>query len=313
MPRLASSSRAARASAHLGAGGQEDHVRVGRARPRGLDQHVGAPGHAAGRRHDRAVEAWAAPGGTGRCAAGSCRSPATIRQVSTTSLASAGPEHQQPRHRPQRGQLLDGLVGRAVLADPDGVVGEDVHDRDLHQRGQAHRAAGVVGEDQEARPVRPHLGQRHAVGDRRRGVLPDAEVQVAPAPLGGLEVPAPSKVRWVFVDGERSAEPPMQPRQALREGVEHLAGGVAAGDALGVGRERRQGAVPAVGQLAALDAVELVREAGVLGPVRVEERLPGRAGGLAAGADARPRSPRRPRRARRSRRPRAARGTAWSP
>ena len=39
-------------------------------------------------------------------------------------------------------ELLDGLVRRAVFAHADGVVGEDVDDRDLHDRGQADGAAG---------------------------------------------------------------------------------------------------------------------------------------------------------------------------
>ena len=73
---------------------------------------------------------------------GSCvQAAAKIRQVSTTSFASAGPEHEEPGHRAQRRELLDRLVRRAVLADADRVVREDVHDGDLHQRREADRAA----------------------------------------------------------------------------------------------------------------------------------------------------------------------------
>ncbi len=50
------------------------------------------------------------------------------------------------RHRPQRREMLDRLMRRTVLAEADGVVGEDVHDPDLHERGDAKRGSGVIGE-----------------------------------------------------------------------------------------------------------------------------------------------------------------------
>ena len=45
----------------------------------------------------------------------------------------------EARDRAQRGEVLDRLVGRTVLAEADGVVGPDVGDRQLHQRGEPHR------------------------------------------------------------------------------------------------------------------------------------------------------------------------------
>ena len=53
----------------------------------------------------------------------------------------AGPDHVEAGHRPQRGELLDRLVGRPVLAEPDRVVGEDVDHRQLHQRREPDRRA----------------------------------------------------------------------------------------------------------------------------------------------------------------------------
>ena len=41
--------------------------------------------------------------------------------------------------RAQRGEVLDRLVGRAVLAEADRVVGPDVGDRQLHERRQPDR------------------------------------------------------------------------------------------------------------------------------------------------------------------------------
>src|SRR5882672_10988862 len=76
-------------------------------------------------------------------------------------------------------------------------------------------------------------------------------------PLGvvGPRSPAPSNVRRVLVEGARSAEPPTT--QAFR-----------------VRLERRQVAIPAVGEITTLDAVDLVGELGVFAPVAGEHRRP---------------------------------------
>src|SRR4026207_1881456 len=89
----------------------------------------------------------------------------------------------------------------------------------------------------------------------------------------GVKSPAPSNVSRVFVEGARSAAPPPspgprsatagrsrpegaagEPRPRLRDGVQYLAGGVPARDALFVRREGRESGVPPGRQLAALDA-----------------------------------------------------------
>ena len=62
----------------------------------------------------------------------------------------AGADDGHAGDRPQRRELLDRLVGRAVFADADRVVREDVDDRDFHQGRQADRHPAVVAEDQEA-------------------------------------------------------------------------------------------------------------------------------------------------------------------
>ena len=89
-----------------------------------------------------------------------------------------GPHDVEAGDRAQRGQVLDRLVGRAVLAEADRVVGPDVDDRQLHQRREPHRAAHVVAEDEERAAEHPRAAvQRDAVHDRAHGVLADAEVQ----------------------------------------------------------------------------------------------------------------------------------------
>ena len=79
---------------------------------------------------------------------------------------------------------------RSVFAQPDGIVGVDEDDRQLHHRRQTNRRPHVVGEDEERRAVRAQTRQRHAVDDRAHGVLANAEVEVAAAVIALLEVAA---------------------------------------------------------------------------------------------------------------------------
>src|SRR5205085_7687489 len=78
-------------------------------------------------------------------------------------VAVAGAQNDEAGDRAHRGQLLDGLVRRAVFADTDGVVREDVYGWNLHDRAEAYAAARVVGEDHEARTVGANLREREAV------------------------------------------------------------------------------------------------------------------------------------------------------
>src|SRR5271166_2642700 len=89
-------------------------------------------------------------------------------------------------HRPERRQMLDRLVGRSVLAEPDRIVGEDVHDPDLHQRREPERRPAIVGEDEEGgtRGNDPSM-HRHAVAGRRHAMLADAPVDVAAGEILG--------------------------------------------------------------------------------------------------------------------------------
>jgi len=70
------------------------------------------------------------------------------------------------------------------------------------------------------------------------------------------------------------------------DGVEHLAGGVAAGHALGVSREGGQTGVPARRQVAPLHALDLIREIGIFFSVGFKQRDPRFAQALPAPADA---------------------------
>ncbi len=132
-------------------------------------------------------------------------------------------EDEQSRDRTQRSQLLHRLVGRTVLAHADGVVREDVDDGDLHERGETHGAAGIVGEDQEPRPVRPQLRDCDAVGERGRGVLPHPEVEVSAGPRLALEIAGTLEDQTSLGRGRQIRGPADEPRHDLGQRVEHLA------------------------------------------------------------------------------------------
>ena len=164
----------------------------------------------------------------------------------------AGAHDREARDGAQRGQVLDRLVGGAVLAETDGVVGPHVDHRRLHQRREAHGRAHVVAEREERAAVGaggPVQGD--AVEDRAHRVLADAEVQGAPVGLGvphlrGDRLRAErvgALHRGVVALGEvRRAAP--QLGQHVGQRLEHLAGGLAGGDALRVGLPRRAAPSP---------------------------------------------------------------------
>ena len=80
-------------------------------------------------------------------------------------------------------------MGRAVFADANAVVREDVNHRQVRERGEADRRAAVVGEDEERRAARAEDTVRgDAVHDRTHAVLADAETDVATCAVAGLEV-----------------------------------------------------------------------------------------------------------------------------
>ncbi len=140
----------------------------------------------------------------------------------------------------QRRKLLDRLVRRAVLADPDRIVAEHENGRQLHDRGEPDRRAHIVAENQEGRGERPQVGERHAVGDRAHRMLANAEMHV-PAALAvsrfeiarALECQPGLRRRREI---RRAAD---QGRYVVRDRVQHLAAGVARRHSRGIRREVR--------------------------------------------------------------------------
>ncbi len=163
---------------HLGAGREQDHVRLA----------LAASATACSRRAARPPPAPSRCGRTSGASAGVSasadgaalpldRDPPGHRRLVRVGRADV-PE---VRDRPERHVVLDGLVRRAVLADPDRVVRPDPDRLEPHQRAEAHGGAHVVGEDEEGRAER--LQHRRvegdAVDDRPHRVLADAEGDVA--------------------------------------------------------------------------------------------------------------------------------------
>ena len=96
-----------------------------------------------------------------------------------------GSDDAQLRHGPQRGQMLDRLVGWPVLTQADGIVGPHEGHRCLHQGGDADRAAHVVGEREECSSERAgQTAEGDAVQRRPHRVLADPEVQNPPERAG---------------------------------------------------------------------------------------------------------------------------------
>ena len=247
---------------HLRAGGHDDHgggvtVRLG--------EHVAAAGHALG-------------GGEGAVAAVDDRQvlPAQHqagRPVGVLQDRAPGPGRLVRVRRPddveagdgaQRREVLDRLVGRAVLTEADGVVRPHVGHRQLHQRGEPDGRPHVVAEHQEGAAVRAGQAlQRDAVQDRAHRVLADAEVQraaeraalpVLGLPVGRDERGLARHGRVVALGQVGRAAP--QLGQDVGERGQHLAGRGAGRHALRVRVEDWQLVGPAVRQALSAQPVQ---------------------------------------------------------
>ena len=211
----------------LGARAHEDHLRLAAV---GLVQDVGAAldrvvGH---RRRVPHREALAGERERGR----PVRLAQRVAPGERGLVEARGPHHVEVGRRPQRHELLDRLVGRAVLPHADRVVREDERRRDPHDRRQADRALHVVAEDQEAGAEGAEPGQRQPVDHGAHRVLADAEVEVAPAVLAGLDAPAAVDERER--GGRQVGRAADQLGNLGRRPLDDLLGGLAGGDHAGV-------------------------------------------------------------------------------
>ncbi len=156
-------------------------------------------------------------------------------------------------------------------------MGEGVHHARAHQRGDAQRRTGVIGEAEKrgARRDNPAV-HGHAVAGRRHAVLADAPVDVSPGEVVRRDFLGRGDLG--VVRGGEVGRAGDEFRQGRRDHVERRFAGLAGGDL-----RRLLGELPLVG---VDDAVEVLRQFAAHAPLelgpqggieRLERLLPGRA------------------------------------
>ncbi len=173
----------------------------------------------------------------------------------------AGAEHIQPGDRPARSQMLHRLVRRPVFADANRIVRQDVQHRPMHDAGQSHAAAHVIGKDKEGRRIGAQTGQRHPVDDAGHRVLADAEVHVAAGVMAGQKITF--AIQMGLVAGCQVGRTADHKGQVLGDRVENFAAAVAGRVAFFTGLEYRDIFVPTGGKPAVKHCLQNGRLIGV--------------------------------------------------
>src|SRR5262245_22185279 len=177
-------------------------------------------------------------------------------------------------------------MGRSIFSHPDGIVGEDMDGGYLHDRAQTNGRPGVVAEDQEPGAEGTHLGERHSVYRCSHRMLPHPEMHVTARWALPLQVSGAVEGQPSLGGRSQIAGATDEPGDIPGEGVQDLTGCLPPGHPLGIGWKGRQIPVPSVWQLAALHAMEVVSEIGMLFAVVLVARLPGLAQLASPPADA---------------------------
>lgn len=200
-------------------------------------------------------------------------------------IAVSGTHGEHVGHGAEGGQVLNGLMGGAILAQADGVVGHHIDDTSLRQGGHAHGVAHVVGEDEEGGAVGDESGgvQGNAVADGAHSVLAHTEAEVA---LGrGVLLEVAEHLHQGHVGGRQIGGATQEPGDGGGQGVEHGLRVQTGGQAL-VGRgEGGERLLPALGELAGGDGLVLGPLLGVLLLVLGGDLVPGGVGLSAALAE----------------------------
>ena len=135
----------------------------------------------------------------------------------------------KPRHRPQRGQMLYRLMGRAVLAEPDRIVRHHIDNAGPNEGGQPDRGPGVIGKCEERPAIRDQPAMHgDAIHRRRHPVLAHPVSDIAAgivAPANVLLVLGLGVVRRCEVGGAAN-----QLRNHPGQGIEHRPRGLACRD-----------------------------------------------------------------------------------
>ncbi len=156
---------------HLGAGGDED-ILTGLL---GILQHISAL------QCQLAVQTYLRQVLTGqhqgsrRAGGAQCRIPGSLGLGPVT-----GTEDAEVRNGAEHAELLDGLMGRAVLADTDGIMGQNEDLRQLHEGRESGHGLQIITEDEEGADIGAETAvQQHAVGNAGHGQLTHTEVDVS--------------------------------------------------------------------------------------------------------------------------------------
>lgn len=121
------------------------------------------------------------------------------------------------------------LVGGAVLAHADGIVGEDVDDGQFHQRAQTNSRTAVIAENKKTSAKWPYLAQRQPVQNGAHGMFADTKVKVTAVMHLTCKIPRPFKRQPRLGGWSQIGRAAQQPGHILGNGIQHLARTVAAG------------------------------------------------------------------------------------
>jgi hypothetical protein len=127
------------------------------------------------------------------------------------------------RDGPASGEMLDRLMRRAIFAQPDRVVRENVQHRLVHDAGQTHRRAHVIREDEERSAVWPQSGQRQSIADRRHRMFANAKMKIASAVGIGTELAELVTLHHGVIRGRQIRRAADEPREVLANRVQQLA------------------------------------------------------------------------------------------
>ena len=84
------------------------------------------------------------------------------------------------RHQTQALDMLDRLMGRPILAEPDTVMGHDIDGPRVLDRGQPHRTTAIVGKHQERAAIgNDATVQCHPVHRCRHAEFADTIIDIA--------------------------------------------------------------------------------------------------------------------------------------
>src|SRR5215471_11814024 len=143
-------------------------------------------------------------------------------------------------------------MGWTVLSVAHRVVREHVENRQLHYCRKPNSRPGVVAEDKKGGAKRAELRERQSVHNRTHRVLADAKVQVLA--IRRIPLKTSGTGQSGLVGRTKISGATEQPRDVLREDVQHLSRCLASSHSLRVGRESRKVTVPTGWEFALLHA-----------------------------------------------------------